>query len=184
MMKAIRPHKPRVLVWPPNIRGENGKLIRLVGGIPIPDESVRATESYIKAIKKLLEGGGWLHVYAEGSMWEYYAPIRPFKRGIGYFSCRFGKPVLPIAFSYRKPGFIRKKIFKQKACLTLTVGEPIFPNGNLALKERERDMVERCHKAVRELAGITEEENMYPPVFDKNERIDYYAAEYGVKDKK
>ena len=81
VMRAIRPFRPNLLSWAPNINGENGTLIRLVGGIPIPDSDLSGTMAYLKAVKDLLNNHGWLHVYAEGSMWEYYAPIRPFKRG-------------------------------------------------------------------------------------------------------
>ena len=82
VMYALRPRSTDVLVWAENVRGENKKLIRMVGGIPIPDSGVRATVACMKATKQYLDGG-WLHVYAEGSMWEYYRPVRPFKPGIG-----------------------------------------------------------------------------------------------------
>ena len=36
IMRAIRPSKPYMLVWDKNVRGESGTLVRLVGGIPIP----------------------------------------------------------------------------------------------------------------------------------------------------
>ena len=180
LMLAIRPYRPNVLVWAENVRGENKTLIRLVGGIPIPENSVRATLACMKATKEVLDGG-WLHVYAEGSMWEYYRPIRPFKSGIGYLACRTGKPIVPTAFSYRKPGWIRRKIFRQIACFDLAIGEPLFPNEALAIKERETDLVKRCHEAVCRLANITPEEDLYPPIFDHSKRVDYYTDTYGKK---
>lgn len=178
VMRAIRPHHPNVLVWAENVRGENKKLIRLVGGIPLPENSVRATVACMRATKEALDGG-WLHVYAEGSMWEYYRPIRPFKSGIGYISCRTGKPIVPMAFSYRKPGWIRRRIFRQIALFDLSIGEPILPDETLVFKEREEDLVKRCHEAVCRLAAITPEENLYPPVFDNSKRVDYYTDTYG-----
>ena len=99
IMCAVRPYKPYVVTWAPNIRGENGKMIRLVGGIPIPEGSAHATFAYLNAVKDMLAGGGWLHIYAEGSMWEYYAPVRPFKRGPGFFATLCDKPIIPIGFS-------------------------------------------------------------------------------------
>ena len=180
LRRTVRPANPYILSWAPNIRGENGTLIRMTGGIPIPENDLRATAAYVKAVQGLLESGGWLHVYAEGSMWEYYRPIRPFKRGPAFFACRFDKPVLPFAFSFRKPGFIREKIFHQTACLTLNVGEPLYPDTSLDAKEREEDLTRRAHEAVCRLAGFKEGENLYPPVYDDSKRIDYYTEEYGI----
>ena len=179
VMCALRPRRPNVLVWAENVRGENKNLIRMVGGIPIPDSGVRATVACMKATKEYLNSGGWLHVYAEGSMWEYYRPVRPFKSGIGYLACRTGKPVVPMAFSYRKPGWIRRKIFRQIALFDLTIGEPLLPNEALDIKERETDLVSRCHEEVCRLAGITPEEDLYPPIYDNSKRVDYYTDVYG-----
>ena len=180
VMRGMIPYKPNLLVWGPNIRGENSKLIRLIGGIPIPDDNLGGTMAYIRAVTNELNNGGWLHIYAEGSMWEYYAPIRPFKRGATYFACKCNKPVIPLAYSYRKPGWIRRKIFKQIACLTLHIGEPIYKNDALNEKEQELDLTRRCHEAVCRLAGIDPKDNLYGPIFNNDKRVDYYTKEYGV----
>ena len=182
LCKMIRPIKPFVLSWAPNINGENGISIRYSGGIPIPENNPRATMSYFKDIRKLLtEDKGWLHIYAEGSMWEYYAPIRPFKRGATLFAVRFNKPIIPIAYSYRKPGWIRKNIFKQVALITAHIGEPIYPDTSIKdLNDRELELTKRAHDKICELAGIDPKDNIYPPIFDNSKRIDYYTKEYGV----
>ena len=183
-MKSLRPIRPYLLCWAPNISGENGKLVRLVGGIPIPENNFRATLVYVEQIRELLNSGGCLQIYPEGSMWEYYAPIRPFKHGAAYFSCKFNKPILPMAFSYRRPNWIRRKIFRQFACLTLSIGEPLYPDKKLDKKEQEIELTKRCHKEVCILAGINPNDNIYQPIFDKSKRIDYYTDTYGVGYKK
>ena len=175
VMRAVRPRHPYLLAWAKNVRGESGALVRMVGGIPIPEGDVHATMACVRTVKDLLNGGGWLHVYAEGSMWEYYAPIRPFKMGVGYYAALCGKPILPMAFSYRKPSWLRAKVFRQTACFTLSIGEPITMDETLPKKERETDLVRRSHDAVCRLAGIDPAQNLYPPIFDNSERIDYYA---------
>lgn len=177
---AVKPRRPRLLTWAPNINGENGSIIRHVGGIPIPEDNLKATKAYLNTIRDLLSSGGLLHIYAEGSMWEYYAPIRPFKQGAAYFACESGVPVLPLAFSYRKPGWFRRKILRQIACFTLHIGEPVYPDKSLAKKQRQKDLTVRCHRAVCSLAGFKEGENIYPPVFEHNKRIDYYTDTYGI----
>lgn len=180
IMRAIRPTRPNILAWAPNLRGENAKLIRIVGGIPIPENDLPATFAYLRAIRDLLEEGGWLHVYSEGSMWEYYQPIRPFKKGAAYFACRHNKPLIPLAYSYRKPSWWRKKLFKQYATFTLHIGEPLFADPNLEKTAQVDDLTRRSHEAVCRLAGIDPKENPYGPIFADDERVDYYTDEYGI----
>ena len=113
-------------------------------------------------------------------MWEYYAPIRPFKRGAAHIACDSGKPILPLGFSYREPGWIRKTIFHQIATFMLRIGEPVYPDSTLNQKEREKDLTERCHDEVCRLAGIEPEKNIYPRLFNDSKRIDYYTETYGI----
>ena len=175
--KAVRHFNPNLLAWDRNLNGENGTLIKLVGGIPIPVNDIKASTVFLRVTENLLKDKGWLHIYAEGSMWEYYQPIRPFKPGIGYYSVKTGKPVLPLGFSYRKPSWIRENIFRQPAAITLTVGEPLYPDTSLPRSEREKDLIIRCHREVCRLAGIDPDKNIYPPIFDNTKRIDYYPLE-------
>ena len=174
VLKALRPYKPNVLVWDKNINGEDGVSIRLVGGIPIPENNVDVQEACFLALGKFLSEHGWLHIYAEGSMWEYYAPIRPFKRGAALIAVRNDKPVIPMGFSYREPGWVRKHVFHQIALFTLHIGEPIYPDKTLKPKERVNDLTVRANKAVCALVGINPDENVYEPVFNDSKRIDYY----------
>lgn len=180
VMLAVKPFRTNILAWDKNISGENGWIIRHVGGIPVPDGDTRAMRAFLVSVRKLIEGGGWLHLCAEGSMWEYYAPIRPFKRGSAFFACRLDRPVIPIAFSYREPGWLRKNVFHQIAKLTVSIGEPLFPDKSLPESEREPDLTRRCHAEVCRLAGIDPEKNIYEPIFNDSKRVDYYTDTYGI----
>ena len=182
IMKAIRPRRSYILAWAKNIRGENKNLIRLNGGIPVPEGDTHATFAFMKAVKDVIISGKWVHIYAEGSMWEYYAPIRPFKGGIGYFAAACDRPILPMAFSYRRPGWIRRKIFGQTALFTLSIGDPIFPDKSLPRKECELDLIRRAHEAVCRLSGNGTEDNLYPPIFNGSKRIDYYPAPFNKEE--
>ena len=173
VMKALHHLKwTYLLSWDKNVNGESGPLVRMVGGIPIPENDLEASIAFNKAIKKVLSDGNFLHIYPEGSMWEYYAPIRPFKNGAASIAIKNDKPILPMGFSYRKPSWIRRVIFKQPAALTLTIGEPILANKDLDKTAQIDELTTRCHEAVCHLAGI-DENNLYPPIYKNSKRIDY-----------
>ena len=172
VMKAIRPRKPHVIVWAPNVRGESGTLVRMVGGIPIPDGDLGGKVAFNKTLDDSLKRGEFLQVYAEGSMWECYPYIRPFKTGAASLACRNNVPILPIGFSFRKPSWIRKHIFKQEVAITLTIGEPLFKDENLKEGEQRIDLTKRVHNAVCLLADVDPEKNIYPSIFDNTKRID------------
>lgn len=172
--------RAHVLTWAPNIRGENGKMLRSVGAIPIPENDMQATRKYMEVVNDYINNGGWLHIYAEGSMWEYYQPIRPFKRGAAYFACENNKPVIPLVFSYRKPGWFRKFFFKQYAKFTFHIGEPIYPNLALNRTQMEIDLTKRMHDACCLLSGVDPKDSIYKPVYNHDKRVDYYTEKYGV----
>ena len=171
VMKALHNYRwPYLLAWDKNVNGESGPLVRFVGGIPIPEHDNEATLAFTKSITKLLDDGNFLQIYSEGSMWEYYAPIRPFKRGAASIAIKNDKPIIPMAFSYRKPGWIRRKIFKQMALFTLHIGEPLYPNKELEKSAQIDDLTIRAHETMCVLAGV--EKNPYPPIYNRSKRID------------
>ena len=176
---ALRQFKPRVIVWNKNVIGENTWNIRHIGGIPIPVNNIKASIKFSKAIIDHLNDKGTLHIYSEGSMWHFYKPIRPFKTGASHLAIKTDKPIIPMAFSFRKPSFIRKYILRQPAALTLTIGKPIMPNDNFenSVKDislgHEKDLTIKMHDEVCRLANIEPSENIYPPIFNKTKRIDY-----------
>lgn len=172
VMKALHGYKwPYLLAWDKNVNGESGPLVRMVGGIPIPLNDMEATVAFSNSIKKLLKDGNILHVYAEGSMWEYYAPIRPFKDGAASLAIKNNKPIIPMAFSYRKPSWIREHIFKQPAAITLNIGKPISANPDLNKRQQVEDLTIRLHEEICRLAGFNGD-NKYPPIYNNSKKID------------
>ena len=169
IMKALHNFKwTYLLSWDKNINGDSGPLVRMVGGIPIPEGDIEAQVAFNHAIKKLLEEKNFLHVYAEGSMWEYYSPISPFKRGAASIAVHNDKPILPMAYTYRKPGFIRGKLFKLPGCFTLHIGEPLLANKDLDKTTQIDDLTLRAHEAVCALAGF--DKSLYEPIYHHSKR--------------
>ena len=101
VMNAVKPRRPYLFVWDKNIKGEMSFIIRMVGGIPIPGNDIQATEAFNKSVKEALETGHLVHIYGEGSMWEYYRYIRPFKKGVAHLAKKNDKPIVPFAFSFK-----------------------------------------------------------------------------------
>ena len=172
IMKALRPIKPHVLVWAPNVRGKDGPLVRLVGGVPIPDNNLNGKVACNKAVEQYLNDGGWLQIYAEGSMWECYPYIRPFKTGAASLACRFNKPILPIGFSFRKPSWLRRHLFNQEVAVTVTVGKPLFKDERLKESEQRIDLTERAHYAVCLLADVNPKDNPYEAIFNNSKKAE------------
>ncbi len=171
-MKAVHNFKwPYLLSIKENINGDSGQLVRLVGGIPIPENDNHAVVAFNNSITKLLKEGHFLQVYAEGSMWEYYSPIRPFKRGAFFLAIKNNVPIIPMAFSYRKPNWIRKNIFKQKALFNLNIGEPLLPNPELKGTEQVDDLITRTHDSISALAGFRKP--LYSAIYNNSKRIDF-----------
>ncbi|MBE6136659.1 MAG: 1-acyl-sn-glycerol-3-phosphate acyltransferase [Erysipelotrichaceae bacterium] len=173
LMNALKPRRPYLFVWDKNIRGEMSFVIRMVGGVPIPENNINATRQFNKSIEEALNDGHIVHIYAEGSMWEYYRPIRPFKTSMAYYAIKCDKPIIPMAFSYRKPGWIRRNIFHQIALFNLNIGKPILPE-----RMSQEELTRKVHEEICRLAGI--QNNLYNAIYHNDKRIDYYTSEYGI----
>jgi hypothetical protein len=77
---------------------------------------------------------------------------------------RYNLPVLPVAFSYRKPrGLIALvNLFRKKKLpgVTAVIGEPILPDQRLGRKAAVSLLRKECHRRIVELAGV--KNNPYP----------------------
>ena len=164
---AIRFRRIFFPVWKEHLKGKDEGFIRHAGGIPIPD-TIAAMKSFNRAFDEINEKKIWIHAYPESSRFDFYTPIRPFKKGVFTMACRYNLPVIPIAFSYRKSHFpftignlIRKLLGKPELPLvTIRVGEPVLIDNTLNRKEAVLKLRKDCHEAMVRLAGI--EDNPWP----------------------
>ncbi|GHU26220.1 hypothetical protein FACS1894172_07330 [Spirochaetia bacterium] len=144
-----------------NINTADRGLIRAVGGIPVPQD-IHAMKNFNEAFDTLHEQKKWFHAFPEASSWDFYQPIRPFKKGVFTMSYKYNLPIIPLAFSYREPTGIYRFFKKGSPLITLRIGEPILPDLTLPRKEAVNILREQCHKKIVELAGIPEGENPWP----------------------
>jgi 1-acyl-sn-glycerol-3-phosphate acyltransferase len=171
ILRALRYRMMYFPAWKENLKGPDAVFVRHIGGIPIPSD-ITAIKNFNKAFDELHEKKKWLHTYAEGSLFFYYQPIRPFKKGSFTLAHRYNLPVIPLAFSYRKPVFPYTLVNRFRALLgnqqfpmiTLRVGEPLLFDSNLPRKDAVSKMRRECHAAVVRLAGLTD--NPFPPEGD------------------
>ena len=167
VLQAVRYRLMYFPVWKEQLNGPDINFIRLAGGIPIP-EDIHTIRFFNRAFDEIVEKKKWFHAYPESSRFDYFQPIRPFKKGVFTIVHRYNLPVLPMAISYRKPHFpftiinwLRSAAGKQKLpMITIRIGEPLLFDTGLGRKEAVQKMRKECHQAVVNLAGISE--NPYP----------------------
>jgi 1-acyl-sn-glycerol-3-phosphate acyltransferase len=154
VLQAVKYRRLYFPAWKDNLEGADRHLVRQVGGIPIPS-NLHGMKNFNKAFDELHEKKKWIHVFPEGSNWHYYQPIRPFKKGAFVFSHRYEIPVIPMAFSYRKPTGIVAFFKKGFPLITLRIGEPIMPDMTLSRRDSIQRLRRECHEKIVALAGIT-----------------------------
>lgn len=153
VLKAIRPHLAYFPAWKTNMEGGFAGMIRLSGGIPIPDGNIHAMIKFNQAIEEVLQSGKWLHFYPEGSLWFYYPDIRPLKKAVFQYAVKFNKPVLPITMSFR-PRRGLAKLFGKKPLVDLHVGEPLFPDKSLSPAEACEKLRAETYHIMQVMNGI------------------------------
>jgi len=167
VLNAVRYRLMYFPAWKDNLSGPDQNLIRLAGGIPVPDE-IRLIKYFNQAFDEIHAMKKWIHAFPESSRFDYFQAIRPFKKGVFSMAHRYNLPVLPVAFCYRKPCFpftvvnaLRSLAGKQKLpMITARIGEPILPDETLGRKETIQKLRKECHEAIVRLAGISN--NPYP----------------------
>ncbi|MDR2601034.1 MAG: HAD-IA family hydrolase [Spirochaetaceae bacterium] len=153
ILKAVRWRRLYFPARAANIEGKDRTLIRLAGGIPIP-EKISAIRVFNAAFDVLAAKKKWLHAFPESARWDYFTPIRPFKKGVWTMAVKYNFPVIPMAFSYRKPNLIAR-LFKTPALITLRIGEPVFPDAKLTPKKAAESMRKSVHQRMVELSGVS-----------------------------
>ncbi|MDR0495136.1 MAG: 1-acyl-sn-glycerol-3-phosphate acyltransferase [Treponema sp.] len=171
VLQTLRYRSMYFPVWKEQLNGSDEGVIRYAGGIPVPDE-LRVIKYFNRAFDEIRARKKWIHAYPESTRFDYFQPIRPFKKGVFTMAHRYNLPVIPIAISYRKPRFPYTLLNAARALagnkklpmITLRIGEPLLFDESLGRKEAVQKMRKECHEAVVRLAGISN--NPYPAEAD------------------
>lgn len=164
ILYACRYRRMWVPVRTEHLEGKDANLIRGIGGIPLA-QTLAGGRKFNEAFDRLHEKKEWIHVFPEGSRWDFYEPIRPFKKGAFTFAQRWNVPIVPMAFSYRKPSGLFKFLAKDHPHVTLNIGELIFPDETLNRKDACEKMRNEAHSQMIKLAGI--KQNKWPAEYDE-----------------
>lgn len=84
-----------------NKTGLGGWFIRHGGMWPF-SSNLGAMKNLMQEMGARLKEGKIVHFYAEQAMWVNYQKPRPMKDGAFYYANKFGVPVLPVFFTFRK----------------------------------------------------------------------------------
>ena len=151
-------HTTRIPMFAPNFRTKDSFFLNLVGGVPIPEPEagLSAMKKFNAAFDEFHSRGWWFHIFPEACRWDMYKPLRPFQKGAFTMSYKYNKPILPCVITYRE----RKGIFrlfgpKELPLLTVTIGEPIYPDTTQARKIEVDRLREVAHAQMLQMAGIT-----------------------------
>ena len=169
VLKAIRPHISYFPAWKNNFESGFQPLMRIIGGMPIPEDSIKSMIAFKKGMDEVVSSGRWLHVFPEGSMWYFYPDIRPLKIAVFSYAVKYGKPLIPISMSFRpRTGF--RKLFGKGPFVDLHIGEPLYADKSLKPREAAEELRARAYKKMQEMNGILPGD----PTYNEDQNIDNY----------
>ena len=167
LIAVNRTHNTRIPMFAPNFRTKDGYFMGIAGGIPIPEAEagMSAMKKFNEAFDEFHRRGWWFHIFPEACRWDMYKPLRPFQKGAFTMSYKYDKPLLPCVITYRE----RKGIFrlfgpKELPLLTVTIGEPIYPDTTQARKTEVERLRNVAHAQMQHMAGITH--NPWPAAWE------------------
>ena len=150
----------RIPMYAKHFNGSGSWILRHAGGIPIP-ETREGIHKFNEAFDEFALRKMWFLIVPEAVRWNYYVPIRPFRRGAFSMAYKYNRPVIPLVYSFReRKGLYRLFGKKSDPCMTLHIGEPIWFDKS-ANRKAELDRVCReVHHEMERMAGI--EVNPWP----------------------
>lgn len=129
---CVYPKRNFLIVNPENVSIKPfGKLIEMLGAIPLPD-TVGASRKFLNEIQKRLNKKNSITIYPEAHIWPYYTKIRKFKNNSFKYPVKFNAPVYSITNTYKKNG--------KKIQIISYIDGPFYPNKDLNNKESMEDL--------------------------------------------
>lgn len=156
VLEAVRANRhTRIPMYAANFNTKDNWFMRMVGGIPLP-ESMAALKKFNAAFDEFHRRGWWFHIFPEAARWDFYKPLRPFRKGAFTMAYKYGMPIIPCVITYRERTGIYKLFGKpSQPLLTVTIGEPVFPDKTNSRKDEVDRMRTEARQRMEKMAGIT-----------------------------
>ena len=132
-----------------NFPGFYGFLMRHCNTLPL-SSNLETMKKFFDATITLLKEGNFVLVYPEQSMWWNYRKPKPLKRGAYVFACKADVPVLPCFITMKDSEQLDDTGFPIQE-YTIHIPEPIYPDHNLAYRERVENLMQRNSDIWREI---------------------------------
>lgn len=143
------------------IPGKFGYILKNYCTFPL-SSNIKTTMNLNKAIDTVLNKNEFVLVYPEQSMWWNYRKPRKYQIGAFRWASRNNVPVIPCFTTMEDmEEYEDNGLKKQK--LTFHIGEPIYPDKDLSMKENADIMLEKNHKYT-----VSVYENFYNKKYDLN----------------
>lgn len=139
-----------VIVHPNNVSMPVlGRITPWIGALPLPDDK-EAARNFMKIIEKRIAQKKAVFVYPEAHIWPYYTKIRPFPDDAFSYPIKYGTPVFCFTNTYQK-----RKRGKSPQLVTYVDG-PFYPNEDLPLREKRRDLRDRVYACMVERSRLSD----------------------------
>ncbi len=156
-------HRTRIPMYAPNFNTKDYWYMWAVGGIPIPEGGLQAMKLFNAAFDEFHRRGAWFHIFPEAARWDAYKPLRPFQKGAFTMAYKYNMPLLPCVITFRpRTGIYKWFGSPDEPLLTVTIGEPLFPDITNNRRDEVNRLREAAHNTMQKMAGI--EENTWPVV--------------------
>lgn len=149
------PKRAYIIVHPNNVSMKKiGWLLPYCGALPLPDD-VEANKNFLKAIDKVIhKKKRGIFIYPEAHLWPYFTKIRPFLDTSFYYPIKEDVPCFSFVNVYKK----RKN--PNKCQIVTYVDGPFYPNEDLPLKERRKELRDRVYETMRERSLLSDYEGI------------------------
>lgn len=137
------PANAYVIVHPNNVSMPVlGRITPYIGALPLPDD-IAASRNFRAIIDKRVREGSPIFIYPEAHIWPYYTGIRPFPDDSFYYPIKYNVPVFCFTNTYKRRG-------NGKPRIVTYVDGPFYPDGELPLKERRRELRDRVYDCMKQ----------------------------------
>lgn len=140
---AVYPKRNFLIVNPENVSMKGMQtLVEMLGAIPVPGNK-EAMKNFLLTIEQKINKNYSITIYPEAHIWPYYTKIRPFKDVSFKYPVKLDKPVFCMTNTYQKRG-------KDKVKIVTYIDGPFFPNNELPLKERQKELRDKVYNCMAE----------------------------------